>query len=271
MPSNGEPRAVVLSETESIKLLTCIRYDPCLLGESPFLGSWLWASLHAKRIDRSLASFNLQPLRANALLDRLRQLESEQASTAKCQKVVIEVSLDGEGTISVPREVQVPPVAMHMLMPSSLNSLMGESEWIVYINGIPSDSNLFSKYKTTKRDIYNAARQSVGIKGHESPPCEVLLWNHQGDVMEGSITTPYFLRGEQYVTPALTCGGQDGVSRDYALSHDLCVEGIIDRRSLKHGEHLVLSNAVRGFWSARIHVAEQRQLHSNETTAMESR
>ena len=39
---------------------------------------------------------------------------------------------------------------------------------------------------------------------------EILLVNHNGEIMEGSITTPYFLREGEWITPSAKCGGNLG-------------------------------------------------------------
>lgn len=65
--------------------------------------------------------------------------------------------------------------------------------------------------------------------------------------MEGSITTPYFLRGERWVTPIASQGGNLGTTRRWALETGLCVEAHVARTSVHLGEVVWLSNGVRGW------------------------
>lgn len=82
----------------------------------------------------------------------------------------------------------------------------------------------YTHFKTTKRAMYDAARQRAGIEVGQKK--EVLILNNEdGTVMEASITTPYFWRDGKWVTPPVAAnystvdgsGGQDDTSRRYAL------------------------------------------------------
>ena len=92
--------------------------------------------------------------------------------------------------------------------------------------------------------MYDSARKSLtGASQAE----EVLLQNNDGEVMEGSISTPYFWRDGRWITPAGKCGGNIGTTRRWALEKGIAVEGIIKMSQVKLGEVLVLSNGVHGF------------------------
>jgi 4-amino-4-deoxychorismate lyase len=82
----------------------------------------------------------------------------------------------------------------------------------------------YTHFKTTRRQMYDDARQRAGIQLGEK--MEVLIIQKEvGTVMEGSTTTPYFWRGNRWVTPPVAhkysvddgSGGQDGTSRRWAL------------------------------------------------------
>lgn len=70
--------------------------------------------------------------------------------------------------------------------------------------------------------------------------------------MEGSITTPYFLRAGKWITPAASEGGNVGTTRRWALEMGLCVEGRVDRASVSRGEVVWLSNGVKGWGWGRV-------------------
>lgn len=82
----------------------------------------------------------------------------------------------------------------------------------------------FTHFKTTRRDMYDEARQRASIAPGQAK--EVLLVNRDdGSVMEGSITTPYLWRDGKWVTPPVSArftrdqgsGGQNGTTRRWAL------------------------------------------------------
>lgn len=70
--------------------------------------------------------------------------------------------------------------------------------------------------------------------------------------MEGSITTPYFWRGERWVTPSADSGGNLGTTRRWALERGLCAEGKIGRESVVVGETVWLSNGASGWGWGKI-------------------
>lgn len=76
---------------------------------------------------------------------------------------------------------------------------------------------------------------------------EVLIINYDDEIMEGSITTPYFWRGRRWVTPPASAGGNVGITRRYALDAGLCVEETIMKNSIVDGEAIWLSNGARGW------------------------
>jgi 4-amino-4-deoxychorismate lyase len=74
----------------------------------------------------------------------------------------------------------------------------------------------YTSYKTTSRDMYTDARQRVGIKDMTARQ-EVLLVSDSGEIMEGSLTSPYFWRDGKWTTPSVASGGQIGTTRRWAL------------------------------------------------------
>lgn len=105
--------------------------------------------------------------------------------------------------------------------------------------------------------MYDYARQAAGIQSYQDAK-EVLLFNLDHEIMDASITTPYFYRPQLcpknssgWITPENRCGGQMGTTRRWALDQGLCSMGVVQMESLRHGEVVWLSNAVKGFWTAR--------------------
>ena len=124
--------------------------------------------------------------------------------------------------------------------------------WGVRLDPHPSLPSPFTTFKTSRRDLYDAARERVGVARGCHPPREVLLVNPTGAIMEGSVTSVYFYRDGRWATPPLSSGGQAGTTRRWALQQGRCVEQLIPARSLVDGEECYLSNGVRGFIRARV-------------------
>ena len=98
--------------------------------------------------------------------------------------------------------------------------------------------------------VYDNARKSLPsakLNGDKPLLQEILLMNPSRDIMEGSLTTPYFFRRGKWITPAASCGGNLGTTRRWALEHHLCAEGSIKDQDLREGEVIWLSNGVRGW------------------------
>lgn len=141
--------------------------------------------------------------------------------------------------------------------------------WTVVLDSQPITPSNLTSHKTTRRDVYNAARARTEIQSGEMK--EVLLWNTSGQVMDGSITTVYFRRrqpggdGElqdDWMTPDLSCGGSDGVTGRYAYVAGVCVHEEIDVDDLIEHEEVWLSNGVRGFMPGILALNGRRMLDS---------
>ena len=144
----------------------------------------------------------------------------------------------------------------------SLPSAEDQSSWTLYLDNEPTEISETTMYKTSDRTWYGRARAAAGIMTLTATE-EVLLFNTEGNILDGSQTTPYFFRGGKWVTPTSAAGGQQGTTRRYALEHGFCVEDDVSKSSLRDGEHVWLSNAVQGFFWATLHC---REAHVNEET-----
>jgi len=106
-------------------------------------------------------------------------------------------------------------------------------------------------YKTTYRPHYDLSRSRIFVpRDNSGLTPEVLLYNTSGQIMEGSITTPYFFRNGRWATPPVwkeNHGGQRGTTRRYALEKGLCVEETVPVESLKNDEKVWISSGVQGF------------------------
>lgn len=126
------------------------------------------------------------------------------------------------------------------------------ASWQIVLDAQPTPQSAYTRYKTTAREAYDAARGRAGIRSW-AEPCEVVLWNAAGEATEGSLTSVYVRGGAgggaAWRTPAVAAsGGQQGTTRRWALEHGLADEGVVAATALPTGSWAVLSNGVRGFW-----------------------
>ena len=117
----------------------------------------------------------------------------------------------------------------------------------IHVDTAPTVPSLFTTHKTNHRPHYDVSRSRTGITHLPATSAEVLLFNPNGEIMEASLSTVYFLRGGKWITPQGEIGGNIGVTRRWALNQRLCVEGVVTIQSLKQREVIWISNAVRGF------------------------
>ncbi|EFX04217.1 hypothetical protein CMQ_1145 [Grosmannia clavigera kw1407] len=143
----------------------------------------------------------------------------------------------------------------------SLRSELGPQPYEVSIDLDGIAASAYTHYKTTRRQMYDDARQRAGITGPEQK--EVLLINAEsGMIMDGSISTVYFWRHGRWVTPPVPSiydrdagsGGLDGTTRRWALEHRLAVQEEVKAASVLDGEECWLSNGVRGFLYGKIKI-----------------
>jgi 4-amino-4-deoxychorismate lyase len=123
--------------------------------------------------------------------------------------------------------------------------------WSAVLDDQPTETSVYTEIKTSHRKAYDRARE--GARLDPKSTTEVLLYNANGDVIDGSITTIYFHRDNKWVTPQRNC--LEGTTRRFALETGLCsiAESAVRLDSLREGETIWLSNAFRGFFTATIH------------------
>ena len=166
----------------------------------------------------------------------------------------LRVLLAQDGCLTI-TSVETPEVGIHSLLPTALPARMSDVSrfpvtWLVFISPIRTAPSLHTKHKTTHRPMYDEVRKYIPRTARLSASgetAEILLVNEENAVMEGSITTPYFLRDGRWITPPEIAGGNKGTTRRWALENGLCVEETIAKSDLKMGEILWLSNGVRGW------------------------
>lgn len=136
------------------------------------------------------------------------------------------------------------------------------ARWHVHLSLQSVAPTPYTKHKTNLRTPYDLARSRLPASAPGSQPVlltgEALLINEAGEIMEGSITTPYFFREGRWITPAARCGGNLGTTRRWALDRGICVEGVVRGEGIRDGEEIWVSNGVRGFGWGRVDLEHNR-------------
>ncbi|EEH50357.1 uncharacterized protein PADG_06436 [Paracoccidioides brasiliensis Pb18] len=289
------------------QVTSTLRYDPSLPNDSNISSSYphprdshyyLLSYHHARLLSAAIdfqwpaAAAALQHPNPDTCRSNLAQIFNKYIAGDPSRPWRLRILLDATGEITVeaaPIVISTPPSQPLLILPGDgcdFSTLLPESDtidtqlptanrniqkidpWILRLDTQPTTPSLFTRHKTTLRESYTTSRARAGITSL-SDQTEVLIYNHTGEVMEGSITTVYFRRrrrtaaecesgessvddeggGDRYywVTPPLSSGGNAGTSRRYALAAGFCVEEVVKVGELRDGEVVWLSNGVRGF------------------------
>ncbi|KDE04568.1 hypothetical protein MVLG_05036 [Microbotryum lychnidis-dioicae p1A1 Lamole] len=139
--------------------------------------------------------------------------------------------------------------------PATLNALSSSSTFTyipVRLDPARTSPSIWTQYKTTARDHYLASRERAGLGRDYNKPDEVLLFNQDDQVMEGSLANVGFYRDGAWVTPHDEAGGLNGVMRRWLLEQGRWKQGTILRGEVSRGEWVLLSNGLRGCFVGRI-------------------
>ncbi|KAL7942195.1 aminotransferase [Trichoderma barbatum] len=262
---------------DNFSLFTSLRYDPGLLvvpskdidyagwntaNESPFY----MLDYHRDRMLRAATHWQwnkvVELLSGQKGLETLVKAAEEFIGPSQKTALRFKIVISREGSMSFEKN-NTAAVGIENLYPLRLPSPGSPSTsqearktpcWTIVLDDDQTAASEYTHFKTTKREMYDSSRQRLAIALTDER--EVLLINHDdGSIMEGSLTTPYFWRGGQWVTPPVSAafslgagsGGQDGTSRRWALERGLAVEQTVAASSLVDGEECWISNGVRGF------------------------
>jgi 4-amino-4-deoxychorismate lyase len=124
--------------------------------------------------------------------------------------------------------------------------------WDIIADKVRTTPSPYTAYKTTSRDMYVSARERAGIKDMAEKREVLIISEKDGEIMEGSLTSPFFWREGRWITPPLESGGQAGTTRRWALERGICVERVVKVDELVDGELCWISNGVRGFQLGRL-------------------
>ena len=122
----------------------------------------------------------------------------------------------------------------------------------IFLSPYPTSPNLHTRHKTTFRAHYDDLRSLLPNETTDSATNdgllpEILLYNQDDELMEGTFTTPYLNRDSHLVTPQANAGGNLGTTRRWALERGWCKADHIRKDEIHVGMQVWLSNSVRGW------------------------
>lgn len=260
------------ASSDSFQIISSLRYDPSIpraiggrTAEPRLLATpYYLLPYHQDRLLNAAICFNW-----TKAIEFLRQDLGQFTQNLdtfipdKSESWRLRIVIDSSGACKVEANPTASMNPLNLLYPSQ--EMSQPDTWRVYVDSEPTTPSDFTMHKTTARGDYTAARHRSGILSPQEQ-AEVLVVNPKGEVMEGSITTPYFRRrrpssekdgaskdaGPEWVTPPLLSGGNAGTTRRYALTEGFCTEEVVTVADLVDGEECWLSNGVRGFIPGRI-------------------
>lgn len=236
-----------MTGADNFYIFTSLRYDPSM-QQVPSRGfahaGWNYNHVspfycldyHRDRILRAATHWGwkavIDKISGEEGLTMLANSANEFLGSSQLTPVRLRIIVHAHGTIEF-QKFDTPDAALENLFPSRLPAPGTEAAdaearravvFALCVDDKPISRSAFTHYKTSKRGMYDAARERAGITMGDRK--EVIMVNEEDKtVMEGSITTPYFWRHGQWVTPPVSAkvsasegsGGHDGTSRRYAL------------------------------------------------------
>jgi 4-amino-4-deoxychorismate lyase len=255
------------TELLQLELFTTVRYAAHLASqaENRALGTYAPNSFYMfeYHLDRMVAAavhfkqdnvLNLLQSK-DKVLEILERLQNELDSLTNgfagdVQALRVRLVTDPSEGIVISSTSPTQEVPMDVLFPARLDEgrPLDSPLYDVFICPHSTSPSPYTRYKTSERSVYTAARLACNLPAQPTAdPVEVLLWNVSGELMEGSLTSVYVKRGGQWVTPPVECGGNEGTTRRWALEKRICIESRVEIDRLEEGETIRLSNGLRGF------------------------
>lgn len=105
-----------------------------------------------------------------------------------------------------------------------------------------SSDDLWLRYKTTRREVYDTARAEMP-KGID----ELLFLNERGEPCEGTITNLFLeMRDGRRLTPPISCGLLPGILREELLEAEDYTEAVLTVEDLQDAQTIHMGNSLRG-------------------------
>ncbi len=75
---------------------------------------------------------------------------------------------------------------------------------------------------------------------------EVIFLNEKKEIAEGSVSNIFFVKGNQIITPKISCGILNGTMRDFIIKNFEVNQDIIKLKDLQNFDGVFITNALRG-------------------------
>jgi para-aminobenzoate synthetase/4-amino-4-deoxychorismate lyase len=106
--------------------------------------------------------------------------------------------------------------------------------------------DIFLFHKTTRRDVYDEARNDVDH-------CDdVILWNEKNELTETTIANLFLEIDGELLTPPVECGLLAGTYRRYMLENGRAKEAVLRKSDLVNASKIYVANSMRGLREARL-------------------
>ncbi|MDP2924137.1 MAG: aminodeoxychorismate synthase component I [Candidatus Omnitrophota bacterium] len=200
--------------------------------------------LHLNRLKKSWHYFSI-PGNLNKIHRALKSLEKE----LKKGKFKIRLLLSGDGEVQIEKEplgVLAEPVKLRI------------SSYRIK----PQD--IFLYHKTTKRQLYDEELMRARKEGF----FEVIFFNTQDEVTEGSFTNVFISKNRRLYTPPIKCGLLGGVLRQYLIEQGQVQEKVLYLKDILSADKLYIGNSVRGLLCAQIFLADSKNKSKIEIQAL---
>nr|WP_272507422.1 aminotransferase class IV [Clostridium aestuarii] len=129
----------------------------------------------------------------------------------------------------------------------------------VKISDITRNTNSYITYLKSLNYLDNIIEREKALKEGYN---EVLFFNNNGYLSEGSVSNLFFIREGNICTPSLKCGLLPGVVRNWIISNFKVLQGKFILEDLKNSEGVFLTNSLMGIM--QIYSIEEKILNKSD-------
>lgn len=183
--------------------------------------------LHLERLRQSAHFFGFK------YNEETVQLKMHEAIANTSQNYRLRTELQQNGTVTAIAEPLQAFTGSHRITWASQNT---------------DSKNLFYRYKTSRRDLYDNEFKNFREKGYY----DILFVNEKNQLTEASRHNVFLLIDGQWYTPPLEVGILNGVERQKQIKSLSAKEKILFKSDVDRAQEILLTNSVRGCVSVRM-------------------
>lgn len=189
---------------------------------------------HIERISKSCKYFG-RTCNVNRLKLRLAEVNKSLLVDIKTDCACVKIAIDSNSEIKI------------LISPPRLPNWSGEDLRVLISHSRTNSDDIFLRHKTTRRKLYDECLRNARKMGFH----EVIFFNQNGELTEGSISNIFLLSNGQWHTPHLDCGLLAGTWRANMVHKLKAKESKIFLKDLLRAEKVILGNSVRGFGTVK--------------------